>query len=203
MLVSDPLISSLFIRLTFLSPSPFNFPFHSPYMTQNSHFVFTMTLLDRLKVSQPSRIVMISSMAHKSFAPRAGIDFETLNDPTKTTDVTRYGRSKLANVLFTKALARRLSNEQVYINACHPGVVATSLGRQEGTTFTEWIGAMVMRTLGSTAEKGALSQLYLATSPDVEKRDLRGRYFVPVAKEARPGMPYFLRKELFLLWRLA
>ncbi|KAF9143108.1 hypothetical protein BGX30_001301 [Mortierella sp. GBA39] len=151
------------------------------------HFVFTVTLLDRLKASQPSRIVMISSMAHKSFAPRAGIDFETLNDPTKTTEVTRYGRSKLANVLFTKALARRLSSEQVYINACHPGVVATSLVRQEGTTFTEWIGAMVMRAVGSTAEKGALSQLYLATSPEVEEQDLRGRYFVPVAKEAKPA----------------
>lgn len=173
-------------------------------MIQNSHFVFTMTLLDRLKASQPSRIVMISSMAHKSFAPRAGIDFETLNDPTKSTDVKRYGRSKLANVLFTKALARRLSNEKVYINACHPGVVATSLARQEGTTFTEWMGAMVMRTLGATAEKGALSQLYLATSPEVEERDLRGRYFVPVAKEAKPGMLCILRKErffFFFLWR--
>ncbi|KAG9066668.1 hypothetical protein KI688_012576 [Linnemannia hyalina] len=106
------------------------------------HFVFMMALLDRLKASQPSRIVMLSSMAHKSFAPRAGIDFETLKDPTKTTEVTRYGRSKLANVPFTKALARRLSSEQVYINACHPGVVATSLVRQEGTTFTEWVGAM-------------------------------------------------------------
>ncbi|KAF9339929.1 hypothetical protein BGZ91_004160, partial [Linnemannia elongata] len=80
------------------------------------HFVFTMALLERLKASQPSRIVMVSSMTHKFLAPRAGIDFKTLNDRTKTTDLSRYSRSKLASVLFTKALARRLSNEQVYIN---------------------------------------------------------------------------------------
>ncbi|KAG0050289.1 hypothetical protein BGZ89_003890 [Linnemannia elongata] len=167
-----------------LSPDGIESQFAVNYM---GHFVFTMTLLDRLKASQPSRIVMVSSMTHKFFTPRTGIDFKTLNDRTKTTDLTRYGRSKLSNVLFTKALARRLFNEQVYINVCHPGVVATSVGRPEGMTITEWVTSIAMRTVGSTPEKGALSQLYLATSPEVEERDLRGRYFVPVAKEAKPA----------------
>ncbi|KAG0376782.1 hypothetical protein BGX24_007225 [Mortierella sp. AD032] len=84
------------------------------------HFVFTTTLLDRLKDSQPSRIINISSIAHEAFPPSVGVDFSTLNNESSTTDLSRYGRSKLANVLFTKALARRLANERVYVNAVHP-----------------------------------------------------------------------------------
>ncbi|KAF9092038.1 hypothetical protein BGX23_004678 [Mortierella sp. AD031] len=78
------------------------------------HFVFTMALLDRIKESQPSRIVILSAMAHE-FVPKKmnGIDFDTLNNETKTTSLDRYARSKLANVLFGKALARRLANEKV------------------------------------------------------------------------------------------
>lgn len=72
------------------------------------------------------------------------------------------------------------------------------MGRPEGMTITEWVTSIAMRTVGSTPEKGALSQLYLATSPEVEERDLRGRYFVPVAKEAKPGMFYILWKFIFL-----
>ncbi|KAF9110262.1 hypothetical protein BGX27_006580, partial [Mortierella sp. AM989] len=77
------------------------------------HFLFTMTLLDRIKESQPSRIVNISSIVHE-FVLSGGIDFDTLNDETKSDTITRYARSKLANILFTKALARRLEKERVY-----------------------------------------------------------------------------------------
>ncbi|KAG0319214.1 hypothetical protein BGZ97_002560 [Linnemannia gamsii] len=150
------------------------------------HFVFTTTLLDRIKESQPSRIVTISSIAHENFAPRVGIDFDTLNDPTKTNDISRYGRSKLANMLFTLALARRLANDRVYVNAAHPGIVTTSHG-QKHVTLLEKVNFALRKSVGSTADQGALSQLYLATSPDVEVRDVRGRYFVPVAKEAAPA----------------
>ncbi|KAK3834780.1 MAG: hypothetical protein JOS17DRAFT_737733 [Linnemannia elongata] len=149
------------------------------------HFVFTMTLLDRLKSSQPSRVVMISSIAHEAFPPRVGIDFDTLNDPTKTIDLSRYGRSKLANVLFAKALARRVANDNVYVNACHPGFIPRFLVPQDDS-WKEWFDCIIKRAVALTAEDAALTQLYLATSPEIEERDVRGKYFIPVANEIEP-----------------
>ncbi|KAG9066667.1 hypothetical protein KI688_012575 [Linnemannia hyalina] len=149
------------------------------------HFVFTITLLDRLKISQPSRVVMISSIAHEAFPPRVGIDFDTLNDSTKTTDLSRYGRSKLANVLFAKALARRVASYNVYVNACHPGFIPQFLVPQDDS-WKEWFDCIVKRAVALTAEEAALTQLYLATSPEIEERDVRGKYFIPVANEIEP-----------------
>ncbi|KAG0280821.1 hypothetical protein BGZ95_008493 [Linnemannia exigua] len=81
------------------------------------HFVFTLTLLDKIKSSQPSRIVNLSSSGHElAHSHLGGVDFKTLNDPSILTAATRYGRSKLANVLFTKALARRLASEKIENN---------------------------------------------------------------------------------------
>ncbi|KAK5814358.1 hypothetical protein F5H01DRAFT_23872 [Linnemannia elongata] len=150
------------------------------------HFVFTIALLDRLKTSQPSRVVMISSIAHEAFPPRVGIDFDTLNDPTMSTDLSRYGRSKLANVLFAKALARRVANDNVYVNACHPGFIPRFLEPQDDT-WKEWFDCIVKNAVTLTAERAALTQLYLATSPEIEERDVRGKYFIPVANEIEPA----------------
>ncbi|KAF9199779.1 hypothetical protein BGZ49_010063 [Haplosporangium sp. Z 27] len=161
------------------------------------HFVFTMTLLDRIKESQPSRIVVLSSHSHER-PVEGGIDFDTLNDEKMSTIVSRYGRSKLANVLFGKALARRLADTQVYVNIVHPGFVATELQRHNKKFF----GPMVLKFLEAltavmamTPEVGALTQLYAATSPEIEDKDLRGRYFVPIANEIQPS-PYALDEEL-------
>ncbi|KAF8922789.1 hypothetical protein BGZ58_003781 [Dissophora ornata] len=76
------------------------------------HFIFATALVDKLKESRPSRVVVLSSMGHESTVAE-GIDFDTLNDETKSSAMSRYGRSKFANILFTKALARRLENEKV------------------------------------------------------------------------------------------
>ncbi|KAF9089257.1 hypothetical protein BGX29_012136 [Mortierella sp. GBA35] len=154
------------------------------------HFVFTMGLLDRVKESQPSRIVILSSLAHEMTPKKMnGIDFDTLNDQTKSSSWDRYSRSKLANVLFAKALARRLANEKVWVNIAHPGYVATNLGRstkdvagaaaEKAFKLMTWVVAM-------TPKVGALTQLYLATSPEVEEKDIRGRYFIPIANEIQP-----------------
>ncbi|KAG0364844.1 hypothetical protein BC939DRAFT_418123 [Gamsiella multidivaricata] len=147
------------------------------------HFVFTTTLLDRIKESQPSRIVIVSSIAHEG-PVSGGIDFETLNDPSKSDNVSRYGRSKLANILFTKALARRMAGEHVHVNVLHPGYVSTELIRfaKDKFGFVQWVTNMI----GVTPEMGALTQLYLATSPEVESQDIRGRYFIPIANELQP-----------------
>ncbi|KAF9114190.1 hypothetical protein BGX27_011463 [Mortierella sp. AM989] len=161
------------------------------------HFVFTMALLDRIKESQPSRIVMLSSIGHE-MTVRGGIDFETLNDKKASSSAARYGRSKLANLLIGKALARRLANEQVYVNMPHPGFVYTDLARNNKASFGAIAAGMydlAGKMCASTPDVGALNQLYLATSPEVEEKNLRGLYFVPVGNECRPSH-YALDEEL-------
>ncbi|CAG8764898.1 20364_t:CDS:2, partial [Dentiscutata erythropus] len=83
------------------------------------HFVFTLLLLPTIKASAPSRIVSVSGRAHER-APPAGIEFEKLNDPEAHTPFQRYGQSKLANILFTLELNKRLSGTNIYCNCLHP-----------------------------------------------------------------------------------
>ncbi|KAF9365448.1 hypothetical protein BGX34_009973 [Mortierella sp. NVP85] len=153
------------------------------------HFVFTTCLLDRIKSSQPSRIVIVSSLTHEHTVP-GGIDFDTLNDETKSTAVSRYGRSKLANILFGKALARRLAKERVHVNIAHPGYVDTELARHTSDTFgarVDTIYRWLTRIVATSPKVGALTQLYLATSPQIENNNIRGRFFIPIANEILPS----------------
>ncbi|KAK3844473.1 MAG: hypothetical protein J3R72DRAFT_438125 [Linnemannia gamsii] len=153
------------------------------------HFVFTLGLLDKLKESQPSRIVVMSSMVHE-ITPNGGIAFDKLNNEKAISSMARYGQSKLANLLFGKALARRLAGEKVYVNVAHPGYVQSNLANRTGETYGSFTGRMSIvsaKVFGMTAKEGALTQLYLATSPEVEEKDVRGRYYVPIAKEIQPS----------------
>ncbi|KAF9425327.1 hypothetical protein BGZ76_003317, partial [Entomortierella beljakovae] len=152
------------------------------------HFVFTSGLLPRLKESQPSRIVVLSSMTHESTVD-GGIDFDTINDSSKSDSFQRYGRSKLSNILFAKALARRLKDERVYVNVAHPGYVNTELIRYTDKTFgaiPAKLGGVAGRVFASDPKIGALTQLFLATSPKVESEDIRGQYYIPTAHEGLP-----------------
>ncbi|KAF9957739.1 hypothetical protein BGZ72_001452 [Mortierella alpina] len=161
------------------------------------HFIFTMGLLDRIKESQPSRIVILTSFLHE-YPTKGGIDFESLNDPTKSIPLTRYGRSKLANILFGKALARRLTNEKVYVNMVNPGIVATDIARSAkdmyGTIGNAATRAIMFLT-GMTPQVGSLTQLYVATSPEIELQNIRGEYFVPIARKQRSSK-YTLDEDL-------
>ncbi|CAO3565035.1 unnamed protein product [Mortierella alpina] len=161
------------------------------------HFVFTMTLLDRIKESQPSRIVMLSSIGHEG-SVKGGIDFETLNDKSASNPASRYGRSKLANILCGKALARRLASEKVYVNMPHPGFVYTELQRNNKDSMGA-IAAVTYdlagRMCASKPAVGALNQIFCATSPEIEEKDIRGKYFIPVGNELRPS-PHALDEEL-------
>ncbi|KAG0242186.1 hypothetical protein B0O80DRAFT_450808 [Mortierella sp. GBAus27b] len=161
------------------------------------HFVFTTTLLDRIKESQPSRIVVLSSIGHE-MTVNGGVDFDTLNDKNASNPATRYGRSKLSNLLFGKALARRLGDAKVYVNMAHPGFVYTDLARNNKDSMGN-IAAGVYDLAGKMCaakpEVGCLNQLFCATSPEIEEKDLKGRYFVPVGIECRPSH-YALDEEL-------
>lgn len=89
------------------------------------HFLLTNLLLDSLKAAAPSRIVVLSSLAHIW----GQINKDDLNSEKGYNKFKAYSQSKLANVLFTRELAKRLENTGVTVNCCHPGVVKTDLGR--------------------------------------------------------------------------
>lgn len=125
----------------------------------------------------------VSSYAH-NYAPKCGIDFDNLNNEKKLNEWSRYGVSKLANILYTKELATRVP-ENVYVNTCHPGVVETELMRGPAQS-SPWLKPFfwLFKFLTIKSPEGALTQLYLATSKEVEEKGIRGKYFVPFGKEA-------------------
>ncbi|KAF9579464.1 hypothetical protein BGW38_004261 [Lunasporangiospora selenospora] len=152
------------------------------------HFVFTTTLL--VRESQPSRIVILSSMAHEIPPSSKPIDFVGLTGPKpKQMPLCLYGQSKLANLLFGKALARRLRNDRVWVNIAHPGCVDTQIykGMRESDSRAFHNFSKFWLKLAYTAKEAALTQLYCATSPEIEEKDIRGRYFIPIANELRPN----------------
>jgi NAD(P)-dependent dehydrogenase (short-subunit alcohol dehydrogenase family) len=150
------------------------------------HFTLTQFLLPRIIESQPSRIVNLSSYAH-NFAPAADpIPLpEKINDEKAMSPWERYGVSKLSNILFSVSLDEKLKEQKVYVNACHPGAVATELIRGPINTYGTWVKGLWGFLGGLISVKpdfGALTQLYLATSPEVETLNIRGKYLVPTAK---------------------
>ena len=149
------------------------------------HFYLTLLLFDLLEQNQPSRIVNVSSSAHSLTAPSEGIRFDYINDETSYSSWKAYGQSKLANVLFTRELARRVEGKQIFVNTLHPGWVETDLQRHVmQDSLWASIGRWIQSKLAYSPEDGALTQLYLATHPDVEKKNISGEYYVPIAKKS-------------------
>jgi NAD(P)-dependent dehydrogenase (short-subunit alcohol dehydrogenase family) len=137
------------------------------------HFLLTELLLPLLKASAPSRIVVVSSNMH----PSGRIDFDDLAMEKSWSG--SYPRSKLANVLFVRALSRRLDGTGVVVNGLHPGVISTELARDYSAPIR-----LIAKWLFKSPEQGARTSLYLATAP--EAAGISGRYFAD-AKEKEPG----------------
>ncbi len=135
-------------------------------------FLLTNLLLDRLKASAPARVVTTSSDAHGS----GRIDFDDLDGERRWSSWRAYCNSKLANILFTRALARRVPDHDLAVNCLHPGVVRTRLGYgASGLLSAGWAlgrpfftsprrGASTIVDLASTAGAGDMSGLYFADS---------------------------------------
>ncbi|NNE45292.1 MAG: SDR family NAD(P)-dependent oxidoreductase [Rhodothermales bacterium] len=140
-----------------------------------SHFLLTHELLELLRNSRPSRIVNVSSVAHRS----GTINFDDINSAARYGGYEAYAQSKLANVLFTQSLADRLAADDITANALHPGVIATKLLR----------AGFSMK--GSGVEEGAATSVYLATSADVSH--VTGKYFVDCVE--RPMEPHALDSD--------
>ena len=132
--------------------------------------MLTLLLLDRIKQSAPARIVNVASNAHRW----GSINFDDLGGARSYRSSRIYGQSKLANILFTYELARRLEGTGVTVNCVHPGAVATGLGANNGA-----LAKLLMPVIGlfmRSPEQGAATQIYLAASPEVE--GVSGKYFV-------------------------
>ena len=141
------------------------------------HFLLTNLLLDKLRASAPSRVVVVSSNAHKS--ARKGLDFDDLQSERKYGAFDVYSKSKLANIYFTRELARRLEGSGVTANALHPGFVASRFGRDGDMGLQGTILFPLIRPFAISQKAGARTPIYLASSPDVE--GLTGQYFYKCA----------------------
>src|SRR5579864_3279751 len=135
-------------------------------------FLLTNLLLDVLKASAPARIVNVSSEAHEN----GDIKMDDLQAKKNYRPFRAYGQSKLALVMFTYELARRLQGTGVTANCLHPGFVATNIGQGGVWLVARPVAKFVLSFLGISAEEGAKTSIYLATSTDVE--DVTGKYFV-------------------------
>ncbi len=128
------------------------------------HFLLTLELLSILKESAPARIVNVASMAHYNART---IDFDILKQTTKSvTGLPEYNISKLANVLFTQELARRLDGSGVTTYSLHPGVVASDVWRNISFPLN-LVFELLVKPFMISNEKGALTTIYCATSDDV------------------------------------
>ncbi|XP_034530619.1 retinol dehydrogenase 14-like [Notolabrus celidotus] len=129
------------------------------------HFLLTHLLLDLLKQSAPSRVIVVSSKLYK----HGHINFEDLNSEQSYDKAFAYGRSKLANLLFTRELARRLEGSGVTVNALTPGIVRTNLGRHVHVpVLAKPLFNLLSWGLFKSPEEGAQTSVYLACSPDVD-----------------------------------
>jgi len=136
-----------------------------------SYFLLTNLLLERLAESAPARIVNVASDAHVySGGP---LDFEDLQSTKGYASMKVYGKSKLANILFTRELARRLEGSGVTANCLHPGLVGSNLAKNNGVIGN--LATLLVRPFARSTAKGAETAIYLCTSPDVE--GVSGKYF--------------------------
>ena len=144
-----------------------------------SYFLLTNLLTDILRASAPARVVNVSSDAHRSGVMR----WDDLQFTRSYNGWAAYAQSKLANILFSNELARRLEGTGMTSNALHPGFVATRFAHNNGII---WGGlmALMQRLFGITPEEGAQTSIYLATASEVAT--ISGRYFVK-SRETSPA----------------
>ncbi|TMK22919.1 MAG: SDR family oxidoreductase [Actinobacteria bacterium] len=134
-------------------------------------FLFVNLLLDRLRDSAPSRVVMVASEAHYG----ATLDFDDLQSERGFRSMRVYGKSKLGNVMTAYALARRLEGSGVTANSLHPGFVATNLGSGNRIPVKPFMALFRLTGRAIGVRDGADTPIYLASSPDVE--GVTGKYF--------------------------
>jgi retinol dehydrogenase-12 len=165
-----------------------------------AYFLLTNLLLDTLKASVPARIINVSSEVH---AWCKGLDFADLQSTLRYSEMQAYARSKLANLLFTYELARRLAKDPaaqgLTVNALNPGVVKTNF-QMQGGFWGRLSKRMANIFVGVSPEKGAETSIYLATSREVEK--ITGKYFENM-KAVPSSKASYDEKAALRLWQVS
>jgi NAD(P)-dependent dehydrogenase (short-subunit alcohol dehydrogenase family) len=155
-----------------------------------AYFLLTELLLERLQTSAPARIVNMASDAHEQAGGR--LDFDDLESRRRYGFMRVYGKSKLANILFTRELAHRLEGSGVTANCMHPGFVGNNFARNNGLIASA--GMLLLRPFIRSPEKGAETAIHLCASPEVagvsgrylhDRRGLRPRDFAENDEDAR------------------
>jgi retinol dehydrogenase 12 len=159
-----------------------------------SYFMLTILLIKMLKESAPARVVNVSSNAHLG----GSINFNDLEGKQRYRGWTAYSQSKLANVLFTFELARRLEGSGVTANVLHPGFVATNLAKNNNRLVRFIIN--LSHLIALSPEEGARTGTYLATSPEVE--GVTGNYFVK-QKPIQAAKAAYNRDSAKRLWEVS
>ena len=159
-----------------------------------AYFLLTNELLDLPKKTPGARVVNVSSDAHRG----ARINWDDVEGRRSYSAFKAYGQSKLANILFTRELARRLRGSGVTVNALHPGFVASGFGKNDGGPLKFVLG--LASPFSRSPERGAETSLYLATSPEVE--GVSGRYFTD-GREVEPTPQALDDGAADKLWRLS
>ena len=154
------------------------------------HFLLTMSLLDLMR--EGGRIVNVASGAHKT----GKIHFDDINLTKGFNVIKAYSQSKLANVLFTRELARRVKDRGITVNCCHPGAVATNIGIDRDTGFGKTV-TRLLKPFFQTPEQGARTAIFLASDDSVS--DVTGEYFYKcrIAKSSKRSKDMELAKKLF------
>ncbi len=147
-----------------------------------AYFLLTNLLLDNLKAAGHARVVNVASEAHRIAA--GGMNFDDPQFKKGYAGMRAYGQSKLANILFSNELARRLEGTGVASNALHPGIVSTNFTAGNGATG--WLFRRLYSVIGISSESGAKTTIHLAAAPEVE--GITGRYFAK-CKPAKPTKP--------------
>jgi retinol dehydrogenase 14 len=158
-------------------------------------FLLTRLLLDRLEQSAPARVVTVSSNAQAT----GRIDFADLQGERSYSGARAYSQSKLANLLFTYELARRLEPTSVTANALHPGVVSTSFGAEDPSGVQRRLVPFV-RPFLKTPAQGAITSIYLASAPDLGQ--VTGRFYAG-SKPKKSSQRSYDRATAARLWQVS
>ncbi|MBM4197274.1 MAG: SDR family NAD(P)-dependent oxidoreductase [Gammaproteobacteria bacterium] len=148
------------------------------------HFLLTMRLLPQVQAAAQGRVVVVSSGSSYREAPEVGIEFDNLSGERGYEPIRAYGHSKLANVLFARALSKRLAGTAATANSLQPGVIMTNLGRH-----LPWYQIVTAKLFGwafmKTVEAGAATQVHVATDPGLSATS--GHFFRDCNAIVPPG----------------
>jgi retinol dehydrogenase-14 len=158
-------------------------------------FLLTNLLLDRLKDSAPARVVIVASNAHKL----GRIDFDDLQGERSYSGARAYNQSKLANILFSYELARRLEGFAVTANALHPGMVRTGFGAED-PAGTQRVFVPLLRPFMKSVARGAVTSIHVTSAPELA--EVSGRYFVS-STATRSSPRSYDEAAAALLWQVS